>query len=392
MLKIGLDTSALDPQFKKHSVRGIGRYVTELTKSFQEIGSDLVDVTPFTYSNVQSSTCFGRFFNKCIDLAPLGKMTLRQQVAYPVQLRMGAMSQSDILHFPAHMDAPAFGGAKYVLTLLDLIPLIFSDLYKAEQPNWRFHFARWLEIRSIKNASKILAISQCTADDAHRILGIPYEKIEVTPLGVDSSFFDRSSQDKGAIRKRYKLSGFDSLILYVGGIDQRKNIDVLLEIFAQVKEKAKEQRDEKVGLVLLGSIRKEKQYPKLCQQCETLGIVDDVVMPGFVPDEDLIALYQACDLFLFPSLYEGFGFPPLEAMAAGLPVVSSNTSSMPEVLGDAAYYFEPTDVEQGVEAVCRVLFNEQVAAELKEKGRVQARKFTWSRTAEKTLRAYESLV
>jgi glycosyltransferase involved in cell wall biosynthesis len=302
------------------------------------------------------------------------------------------MSQNDILQFPAHMDAPAFGGAKYVLTLLDLIPLIFSDLYKAEQPNWRFHFARWLEVRSIKNASKILAISQCTADDAHRILGIPYEKIEVTPLGVDDSFFTQSSQDKTTVQKRYKLNSFDKLILYVGGIDQRKNIEVLLDIFAQVKGKAQKRNGEKVGLVLLGSIRKEKQYPKLCQQCDDLEIVDDVVMPGFVPDEDLIALYQACDLFLFPSLYEGFGFPPLEAMAAGLPVVSSNTSSMPEVLGDAAYYFEPTDVAQGVEAVCQVLFNEEVAAELKEKGCVQARKFTWQQTAEKTLRAYESLV
>lgn len=388
MFRVGLDLSALDGSFKNHALRGIGRYVQELNRYFSTQTSDLLSIGTFDQRVLQQRS----FASNVINALPAGRRTLSQQLLYPLKLSRGALSAFDVIHFPAHMDAPAWSPKKYILTVLDLIPLVLKDLYRADKPGWRFAFARFLEIRAIKSASLIIAISENTANDVHRILGVPRERIVVTHLGVDKKFFDaRVVGDKGEILSRYRLIDQRPLVLYVGGIDQRKNALGMLRAFRRVLDMSREQRMAEPMLLMAGNIQSDAQFPKVAALVQELGLQDAVRMPGFVDDADLLQLYALSSAFFFPSLYEGFGLPPLEAMAAGTPVVSSNTSSMPEVLGDAALTFDPLSEKSAADALFTVLREPGLAAQLREKGRERAKRFTWSATGEGTLRAYERL-
>ncbi len=388
MYSIGLDTSALDTSFKNHALRGIGRYVQELHRYLKGYSGAGLQVGSFDQTAFKEPSLALR----CIDALPAGKRTLSQQILYPLRLRKGALSQFDAVHFPAHMDAPAWSPKRYILTVLDLIPLVLKDLYKADKPTWRFAFARFLEMQAIKNASLIVAISHNTARDVHRMLGVPEDRIVVTHLGVDRKFFDaQAPRDLQPLLSRYRIPSGRPLVLYVGGIDQRKNAAGLLHTFSILKCMSIEQGQIAPVLLMAGNIQSDAQYTKVEHLIKVLGLEADVVTPGFVDDSDLLQLYATCAVFFFPSLYEGFGLPPLEAMAAGAPVVSSGTSSMPEVLGDAALMVDPNDFEQAARELFAVLHTSELSQRLKSRGPEQAKLFTWSKTGEQTLAAYERL-
>jgi len=388
VIKIALDTSALQADFKAHAMRGTGRYVKELFEFFENLsGQTEVKICELDRGK-------GPFFslaNRLLKYVPTGQLTIGQQCLFPLELALNA-GKYDYVHFPAHIDAPAWGLRKYAVTVLDLIPLVLSDMYRPEHAGWRFNLARWLYNQSIKNASLILAISENTARDVHEHLGVPMEKIVVTPLGVDESFFE-VGLNNGAekYKEDFNIAPERPVVLYVGGIDQRKNIQGLIGSFARLIEVMREKGESIPVLLMAGDIQRDKQYPLLKQLIEENKIEEEVVMPGYVDDQALKNCYAFSSLFFFPSLYEGFGLPPLEAMAAGLPVVSSGCSSLPEVLGDSAVIVNPEDIEECSSAMYRVLGDENFARELSEKGRVQARKFTWQRTGELTLEAYEKL-
>jgi glycosyltransferase involved in cell wall biosynthesis len=289
------------------------------------------------------------------------------------------------------MDAPSWSGKRYVLTVLDLIPLICRDLYAAVQPGWRFRLARALELRAIRGASVIVAISENTARDVERILGISRERIVVTPLGVDERFFFAGTGPEEAtkLRIRYGIPPDRPVVLYVGGIDQRKNYRGLVETFAEVVRARGAHGESIPVLVLVGKISGDKEYPRLRKIIEESHVGDSIIEAGYVPDEDLVGIYRLSSVFLFPSLYEGFGMPPLEAMAAGLPVVSSDTSAMPEVVGEAGLLYPPTDAGAGARAVLELLQDAAVAQRFSNLGRERARGFTWERTGRSTLEAYQ---
>ena len=386
MFSVGLDTSALDTSFKSHAQRGIGRYVTELKRYFDSCGGGgSTSVGFFNHTSFMS----GKIARPLLQLLPAGVNTVRQQVLFPVQLSTGVTKQFDCVHFPAHMDAPAWSFKSCIVTVLDLIPLILKDLYLPERGNFRFHFARWLELRAIRNAKLIIAISENTAEDVHRVLGIPRERIVVTPLGVDGRFHSAAlASSESELRVRYGIPEGRPIILYVGGIDQRKNYRALVETLSKL---LREGGGPKPVLVMAGKIQNDRQFPKLQTLVASNGVEDSVITPGFVPDEDLLQLYAISSVFFFPSLYEGFGLPPLEAMAAGLPVVSSNTSCMPEILGDAAVGIDPLDTEAAAREIYGLLTDPQRSALFRERGRKRAAQFTWQRTGEATVRAYEQL-
>ena len=383
---VGFDTSALDTEFKAHAFRGIGRYVYELKRYFDNNPRESVTILPFQHSEFKD----GGWVGKLIEYMPAGRQTARQQILYPLQLGSRGTQKFDLLHFPAHMDAPAWSLKNYVLTVLDLIPLVLSDLYKANKPSWRFNLARWLEIRSIRNASLILAISENTARDVQRILNIPEERIIVTPLGVDDRFFeDRSPSIDRTVRLRHSLPADRKLVLYTGGIDPRKNYKGLIKTMRAVIETYRERSLTPPYLAMAGEIRADREFPRLQQIISECNLDDDVGLLGFVPDDELLDLYAISNVFFFPSLYEGFGLTPLEAMAAGVPVVSSDRSCMPEVLGDAALLVDPEDYTQSAEAIKSILETPDLAINLRMLGKKRAAMYPWSKTAQATLNAYE---
>jgi glycosyltransferase involved in cell wall biosynthesis len=388
VFSVGLDRSALDPTFKAHAGRGIGRYVQELTRFFDSCSPGDLRVGGFDYRSFA--------LPKPLDLSlrnlPLGRQTIRQQIFYPLQLAGKRLNEFHALHFPAHMDAPSWSGKPVLITVLDLIPLILRSLYEADRPGPRFRFARWLENRAIRNATLVLAISECTARDVHRILGVPLERIVVTPLGVDDRFFINAHEprDLERVNQTLDLPPSAPVLLYVGGIDQRKNIEGVLGIYERVHHGCRERGVADLPmLVMAGKIEGDRRYPWLLEEIRSRRLCDRVRLPGYVPDDALLSLYRRSSVFVFPSLYEGFGLPPLEALAAGVPVVCSNTSSLPEVVGDAAVMVCPHDLDTAAREVLSLLFDRDRAVSLARGGPLQARKFRWSKTGELTLGAYE---
>lgn len=392
---VGLDCSALDPNFKAHAGRGIGRYVQELVRYFER--HELIATDPHKTALVgrfdHSWFTLPRFAERVLTLLPRGRQTVRQQLCYPLQLRSQKMAPFGFLHFPAHMDAPSWSARPYIVTVLDLIPLVLADLYRPAVADFRFALARWLELRAIRGAAHVLAISECTARDCVKYLNIPRDRITVTPLGVDAKFFANSAPDEIAeVRVQYGLHPTRPVLLYVGGIDERKNVRGLLDLFVEVQRACGEQNFNQPQLVLAGKISGDRNYGPLVQELNARKLADDVVLAGFVEDRWLLPLYQTSAAFIFPSLYEGFGLPPLEALAAGVPVVSSNSSAMPEVLGTAAALYDPSDAKKGAQLVFDIL---QGGAPLKESlmaaGREQAHRFTWDETGRSTLGVYEGM-
>lgn len=406
MVPVAFDVSALDPNFKGHAQRGIGRYVSELKKYFDSTRDDEVVLSYFNHKDLLTTGVAGAL----VDALPVGRTTLRQQFLYPFRLQSGSLKHQQFVHFPAHMDAPAWSRKPYILTVLDLIPLVLKDLYKANRSGPRFHFARWLEITSIRHASLLIAISEHTAQDIVRVLGIPRDRIVVTPLGVDASFFtiaehrkrkvagDEKILDQGQqLRESLKIPQGRPILLYVGGHDERKNIERLIhisrEVIAHHSSSSSSRNDSTTNLspilVLAGKVGSEQEAYRLRTALERHKMQNDCISLGYVPDEELRKLYCESELFLFPSLYEGFGLPPLEAMAAGLPVVCSSASSLPEVVGDCGVLFDPVSVEEGVRGVLSILEDKQRAATVSQSAEQRARYFTWEKTGKATIEAYK---
>ncbi len=391
MISVGLDLSALDPSFKSHAHRGIGRYVSELRKFFESHRGPDISVGFFDHEALRRNGIADRV----MSLVPCGRTSLRQHVVYPRRLHQGVMRDFSLLHFPAHMDAPAWSSKPYVLTVLDLIPHVLKELYQADKPGWRFRIARALEVLAIRQATLILAISETTADDLVRVLGIPRERIMVTPLGVDQRFFevaDRrlgSVDAGGSIRARLGIPQGRPIVLYVGGHDERKNIGNLIGIVYQAGVELRSRGLAAPLLVMAGRITSASEIQRLDSTLRRHGMQNDTISLGYVPDEDLKDLYAESTLFLFPTLYEGFGLPALEAMAAGLPVVGSNTSSIPEVVGDAGRLFNPLSVDDGAKAVVDLLECANTRRALSEAGIARAREFSWERTGRTTLEGYK---
>jgi len=280
----------------------------------------------------------------------------------------------DLFHATDHL-LPYFRRVKSVFTLHDLIFLFHPETHKPLN-RW---FLTLMMPRFLRAADAIIAVSECTKRDAIRFYGIPEEKITVIYEGVNPRFRPVGPEAMAAVRARYGLP--EHFILYVGTIEPRKNLTVLLEAFSNLQSAICN-----LHLVFVG--KKGWLYEGFFHRLRELGLEDRVIFTGYVPDEDLPAIYSAADLFVFPSLYEGFGLPVLEAMACGTPVVCSNTSSLPEVAGDAALLVDPTDVRALAGAMERALRDEILWATLRAMGMEKARQFTWEEAAQKTLTVY----
>lgn len=392
MQAVGFDISGCDPSFKSHAGRGIGRYVSGLRQYFEKIGqrsnNASLNVGTFDFRSFSLSP----ILEYALSRFPLGRQTLRQQVAYPIRMGQGQMGKFDLLHFAAQTDAPSWCPRPFVLTVHDLIPIVCKHLYEHHGENLRFRFGRFLERQAIKRARLILTISEATARDCENVYGIPRERIAVIPNGIDELFFRESNKevlDRVEARLTTLTNPDRPRMIYVGGIDERKNIAGLLDIVKETVTARIERGQTPPVLLMAGKIEKDRFYPALLKGIQQRGLEEHVKTLGFVADEDLLALFHRSALFLFPSLYEGFGLPVLEAMAAKLPVVAARTSSIPEVTGDIGELYDPNKPEEAVKKILDVLDGGPMLESTLQRGRAQAALYTWDRTGKMTLEAYE---
>lgn len=391
MFSLGLDLRATEVGFKAHYGRGTWRYVSQLVKAL-----DAEQVEDISFKKLHRKDLSANAEQqKILNLVPCGRQTLEGQLFLPSRLKKLNL---DAVHFFAHVDAPSFSSLPQIISVLDLIPLKFKDLYTVSKGRLGFALARKLENIAIKKARGIVTISECSKRDIIELLGIAEDKIFVTPLAVSSNFSPRVMGDKNSMRREqdkerehFKLPKSKPLVLYVGGIDARKNIGFLLEVFSELLKNVPERNlEKKPELILAGAHHSASDCAFLKDKIAALGIESSVRELGFVPDKDLPSLYRACTCSVFPSLYEGFGFPVLEAMACGVPVLAPNNSSIPEVVGDNYLLLKDHDRRSWVSELLELINSEEKQIEMSLQGVERAKYFSWQKTAEKTLEAYRA--
>lgn len=363
---------AFDMSFAKgvSLTRGIGRYSKHLIESLSQI------------SEAHSFFYFYPDFSS--DALPL-----KNQIQRFIQ-----QNQIDLFHIlspfesfnqlPSHqemMNREYYGNTKVAVTLYDIIPLIFEKEY-LQHPDVKAQYMRILYF--IRSCDVIFAISEATKQDAIRTAGIPAEKVHVIMAGIDERFKPSNSAQVQETLRQYRIQ--KPYVMCTGGMDFRKNTDRLLEGFALANKKLQ----SSYQLVLCCNIT-DADRQRLTALSYQLGIGSDLILTGFVPDEDLLALYQGASLFVFPSLYEGFGFPVVEAMACGVPVVTSNNSSLGEIAADCAKLVNPYHSPEIAKGISKVLLNPKLGNKLRELGSQRAAAFQWSFVAEKALSGYQTV-
>ena len=364
---------------------GLGRYVRELTLQLLRDHRELIAGLHFAEDQLIPAAL--------ADFCGLG---LLQQSPQASERRLDEDGRPQIFHvmspftpFPAQtLFPPAFrhGGAKLVVTLHDLIPYIYPDAYLSDPLVRRIYLS---QLRLIQEADWVLAISQTTREDAIRLLGLDPERIVVTSEGV-SDFFQPPETAKetvlARIRKRLpQIRG--AYVLYVAGAsDPRKNIRGAIQAHARLPDGL----SRTLQLVIIGSLS-DRDRGDLQEVARREGVEQALVFAGFVPDDLLRDLYQACEIFIFPSLYEGFGLPILEAMRCGAPVVASDRSSMKELIEMERARFDPQDASDIARVMGEALTDTEFQRGLREYGLSRSRQFTWQRAAQATADAYRAL-
>jgi glycosyltransferase involved in cell wall biosynthesis len=287
----------------------------------------------------------------------------------------------DLLHCPAHI-SPCISKGKRVVTIHDLSFLVIPQIFPKPLYFYYLHLISY----AARHADKIIAVSHNTEQDLSRLLKIPPSKIKVIYQGINPVYrpvTEPSEVDK--LKQRYNIK--DKFILYLGAITARKNLIRLIRAYYLLKKaKGIEQQ-----LVIAGP----RGYPhsgEVTGIVKELGLEQDVVFTGYIDEHEALLLYNAALLFVYPSLYEGFGLPVLEAMACGCPVIASRTSSLPEISGDAAVFFDTYDIDEIADLMYTVVVNRKLREDLIQKGFARALQFQWANTARETLGLYRGLI
>jgi glycosyltransferase involved in cell wall biosynthesis len=293
--------------------------------------------------------------------------------------------RADLLHIPHMFKTPRFAPCPYVVTVHDVLDFLNrKDNQTVWQNTVRFRLAQY----GLRSARRIVAVSNSTKVDVMRTFGIAEEeRIAVAYNAIDERFLagHASESDRRFIAERYQVN--DPFLLYAGSARPHKNVTRLIEAFSALKTELKK-TGEYPSLKLLIIGEDLSSNPELRRTVVKSGIQQDVRFLGFVPIDALRIFYDVASIFVFPSLYEGFGLPPLEAMAHGTPVVTSNTSSLPEVVGNAAVLVNPENSFEIMHALHRVLLDKELRELLKTRGFERARKFSWDDSTQKLLDVY----
>jgi glycosyltransferase involved in cell wall biosynthesis len=293
----------------------------------------------------------------------------------------------DLLHVPNVFSVPRALPCPYVMTVHDMLE--HMSLGRKRNDLWRsVHFQ--LTKRVLSGAERIFAVSNFTKTEVEKLFGIAPERIEVVYNAIDERFLHghASAADRELIAKRYQVTY--PFLLYAGRVSAHKNVVRMIEAFSALKgELEKEGAYPDLKLIIIGDDLSGN--PDLRRTVVRSGVQNDVRFLGFVPIEVLRIFYDSAKIFIFPSLYEGFGLPPLEAMAHGTPVVTSNVSSLPEVVGNAAVLVNPENVFEIMRALHRVLLDQGLRERMKERSYVQAGKFSWEKSVRRILEVYRQV-
>jgi glycosyltransferase involved in cell wall biosynthesis len=352
---------------------GIGTYIRNILRHLARIDQVSEYVLLCAAADMHVAPTLGPNFRAVLEPSP--NYSIREQWHVPLVLQR---ERPDVYHAP-HYVLPAAVPCPSVVTIHDCIHLMFPQYL----PNRRAYlYARTVMWAAARRADAILTVSEASKRDILRFFDVKPEKVVVVHNAIDERFWTPpAEEDVALVRERYQLEhGF---VLYAGNIKPHKNLIRLIEAFDQIRRGG----FEEMKLLIIGD--EISKMPALRRAVHQHHLHKHVRFLGYVSDETLAILYRLAAVFVFPSIYEGFGLPPLEAMASGTPVVTSNVSSLPEVTGDAAVLVNPHDTSSIVAGVRRVLSDPDFANQLRVKGPVRAREFSWERSVAKTRELYE---
>ena len=360
---------------------GVGTHVWNLVRNLAEIDSDNCYFLLGSRRQFHELGPLGENFEQ-IDV-PEDNSFWNLHVRIPYRL---AAHRIDVFHVP-HYEAPIWVPGRLVVTIHDCVHLLFPQEGSSKFDNYR----RYLYTKHVvRSAEHVIAVSESTRQDLINIFDLPSAKASVVHNALDGRFsVGHDAQEQKQVLERYQLK--DPFILYSGQIKPHKNIDRSIEAFAVLKSELGDNKKYKnLKLIIIGDELSKHQYLRLT--VVRSGVQQDVRFFGFVPYPILQVFYERAVLFTSPSLYEGFGLSPLEAMANRTPVVAANTSSLPEVLGDAAILVNPENVFEIARAMRRLLIDQVLRQEAIEKGLKQVQKFSWKTAAEDVIRMYSAAV
>jgi glycosyltransferase involved in cell wall biosynthesis len=368
-MRIGIDATPLPPQ-----PVGAGNYIIQLIRALTQAQFDdqlVIFAQPYGPELINLPAKEMIEWHIVEEMSP-GKRLVWEQTQFSGLIHR---SRIDLLH-SLHYTKPIRLPCASVVTFHDMTFFFYPQLH-TQTKRWFFPVAMRI---SARQADGIITVSKSTRKDAIQLLGIDPGKIFATQLGVDPMF--RVIEGEAALRDIAAKYGLPKkFMLYLGTIEPRKNLPTLIEAFNMLVEKGLQQK-----LVLAGKFG--WMYEEVLTLVRDYGLKDHIIFPGYVEQDDLPMVYNLASLFVYPTIYEGFGLPVLEAMACGVPVVTSDIASLPEIVGEAGLLVLPGDVNALFEAILQVMNDEELRTNLRRAGIQRAKNFRWERTAELTQQVY----
>lgn len=371
---------------------GIGTYIRNMVQSLARIDGENTYVLAGRKEDLREFGELPANFRRAVF--PRSDSGLLNQISFPLFLRQ---LKPDLCHVPLN-SAPLLMPQPYVVTIHDMSSLLFSDVRQTDSSSLRHHYRLFRFRRSLLRAQHIIAVSKSTQRDVEDLMSIPHDRIRQIYSAPDPRFLEHShfassgspaygawEEERQKTLERYQI-GYPFL-LYAGSVRPQKNVPRLVEAFAVLRNELENHPLYKdLRLIIIGD--EMWKHPQVRRMVIQTRMEPYVRFFGFVPFDTLRVFYSAATVFVFPSLYEGFGMPPLEAMASGTPVVCSGTSSLPEVVGEAAVLVNPENVFDIARGIREVLLNEQLRNDLVSRGHAQSRSYHWDRTAREVLDVY----
>ncbi|KUK84227.1 MAG: glycosyl transferase, group 1 [Microgenomates bacterium 39_6] len=381
-------TIGIDARMYGTKNAGIGRYTANLIDHLSQLKS-FDQFSWILFIRAKDQQTLKKKYQKKFSyvVADFPHYSLAEQIIFPIKLYQ---QKCHLVHFP-HFNVPLFYFRPFVVTIHDLI----KHQSRGKQTTTRkplfykikFFFYRIVIAQAIKKAQKIFTPSQFVKSQINNHYQIDQKKIVVTYEGVDDKFSIPKSQfpnkKRKEILKKYQIK--KPYLLYVGSVYPHKNIDHLIEAIKIAKKKVPD-----LSLVIVCS--RNVFWQRLKKKIHSIDADNFVTLTGFVPDKELALLYKEAESFVFPSLMEGFGLPPLEAMASSCPVISSHAACLPEIYGNAALFFDPLDPEDMAEKIIKMVTDQKLQKEYRVRGRKKIKEYSWQKMAQKTFEEYRQVI